>query len=393
MLPKRPRMKKRTGGTGPLRVMHLLYSFGVGGMEVGITKLVNGLDPSRIHSSICSCRPGDSLKQRLRPGVPLYEFNRRQGNDPLLIAQLVRLFREKRPDVIHTHRWATLCEGLIAARLAGVPYVVHGEHGTLETRRHNAFVQRAVWTRVQRVLSVSSRLAERMARDIGFPVERIQVIRNGVDLERFSPARRAEARASFGFQPNQLVIGTVGRLVPVKDQATLLRALVLLRTAGFSFTGLVAGAGPLQGELTSLASALNLNNVNFLGNRNDVDQVLGALDVFVLSSQSEGLSNTIQEAMATGVPVVATRVGGADELVEHERTGYLVPAGDPQALAEAIAGLLRDPAHRQRSAQAGYERARQQFGLDRMIREYEQMYLGLASRKPAVVSFAQANEA
>ena len=386
-------MKKRTGGTGPLRVMHLLHTFGVGGMEVGITKLVNGLDPSRIASSICSCRPGDSLKERLRPGIPLYEFNRRRGNDPLLIGQLVRLFREKRPDVIHTHRWATLCEGLIAARLAGVPYVVHGEHGTLETRRHNAFVQRTVWNRVHRVLSVSSRLAERMARDIGFPLERIEVIRNGVDLERFTPERRLEGRAALGFQPNQIVIGSVGRLVPVKDQATLLRALAVLRTGGFSFSGVLAGTGPLHGELQSLASALNLKDFNLLGNRNDVERVLGALDIFVLSSESEGLSNTIQEAMATGLPVVATRVGGADELVEHERTGYLVPARDPQALAGAIANLLKDPARRQRFAQAGCERARQQFGLDRMIREYEQMYLGLASRKPAVVGFAHANEA
>ena len=386
-------MKKQLGRTGPLRVMHLLHTFGVGGMEVGITKLVNGLDPSRVASSICSTRPADSLKDRLRPGIPLFEFNRRKGNDPLLIGQLVRLFREQKPDVIHTHRWATLCEGLIAARLAGVPYVVHGEHGTLETRRHNAFVQRTVWNRVHRVLSVSSRLAERMARDIGYPVEKIQVIRNGVDLERYTPERRAEARTSFGFAPNQIVIGSVGRLVPVKDQATLLRALALLRTGGFSFSGLLAGTGPLHGELQSLASALKLNDFNLLGNRNDVERVLGALDVFVLSSASEGLSNTIQEAMASGVPVVATRVGGADELVVHGETGCLVPAGDPQALAEAIAGLLRDPARRQRFAQAGCERARQHFGLDRMIREYEQMYLGLASRTPAVVSVAQAHEA
>lgn len=386
-------MSRRLGETGPLRVMHLLHTFGVGGMEVGITKLVNGLDPSQISSSICSCRPGDSLKERLRADIPLYEFNRRRGNDPLLIGQLVRLFREKRPDVIHTHRWATLCEGLIAARLAGIPYVVHGEHGTLETRRHNAFVQRAVWNRVQRVLSVSSRLAERMARDIGFPLERIQIIRNGVDLQRFRPEHRSEGRADFGFAPNQIVIGSVGRLVPVKDQATLLRALALLRTGGFSFTGVIAGTGPLHGELQSLAAALNLNDVALLGNRNDVERVLGAFDIFVLSSESEGLSNTIQEAMATGVPVVATHVGGADELVVHARTGYLVPPRDPQALAEAIAGLLKDPARRQRLAQAGCERARRHFGLDRMIREYEQMYLGLASRTPAVVGVAQANEA
>ena len=183
---------------GPVRVMHLLHTFGVGGMEVGITKVVNSLDPSRVSSSICSCCPGDSLKQRLRPDIPLFEFNRRPGNDPVLVGRLYRLLRRERPHVLHTHRWATLCEGLIAARLAGIPLIVHGEHGTLETRAHNVKVQRWVWGRVDQVLSVSSRLAERMARDVGFPLERITVIRNGVDLDRFKPGDRLAARAALG---------------------------------------------------------------------------------------------------------------------------------------------------------------------------------------------------
>jgi glycosyltransferase involved in cell wall biosynthesis len=190
--------------------MHLLHKFGVGGMEVGITKVVNALDRSRVMSSICSCCPGDSLKEKLRPDIPLYEFKRREGNDPVLVWQLYHLLRRERPHVLHTHRWATLCEGLLAARMAGVPFVVHGEHGTLETRRHNAFVQRWMWSRVDRVLSVSSRLAERMSREVRFPLDRIQVIRNGVDLDRFNPIRRHQARALFGFRADELVIGTVG---------------------------------------------------------------------------------------------------------------------------------------------------------------------------------------
>jgi hypothetical protein len=145
-------------------VTHLVHRFGVGGMEIGIAKLVNGLDPSRITSTIFSAlpTPGDGLRERLNPGIKVIEFNRRRGNDPALVGELYRLFKRERPHVVHTHRWATLCEGLVAARLAGVPFVVHGEHGTLETRRHNARVQRWAWRYVDRVLSVSSRLAERM---------------------------------------------------------------------------------------------------------------------------------------------------------------------------------------------------------------------------------------
>ena len=352
----------------PIRVMHLLHTFGVGGMEVGITKLVNSLDRSRVASSICSCCPGDSLKQRLSGDIPLFEFRRRKGNDPVLVAQLWRLLRKERPHVLHTHRWATLCEGLVAARLAGIPFVVHGEHGTLETRPHNVRVQRWAWKRVDRLLSVSSRLAERMAHDVGFPLERITVIRNGVDLDRFAPRDRAAARALLGLSADALVIGTVGRLVAVKDQATLLRSFALLRQRGLIFSAVIAGTGPLREELLSQKQDLGLDNVHFLGNRNDVETVLAGFDVFVLSSQSEGLSNTIQEAMATGLPVVATRVGGADELVDENSSAFWCRQADPIALADALHRMSVDAAMRQQMGAAGRQRARAAFGLDGMIR-------------------------
>jgi len=376
--------------TEPMRVMHVVHTYGVGGMEVGITKLVNALDSSRVHSSICSCCPGDSLKERLNADIPLFELRRKRGNDPALVAQLYRLLKRERPHVLHTHRWATLCEGLIAARLAGVPFVVHGEHGTLETRRHNAFVQRTVWNRVDQVLSVSSRLAERMAREIGFPLERIRVIRNGVDTRRFRPRSRAAARRALGVPVDALVIGAVGRLVPVKDYPTLLTAIALLRDRGIAGETVITGTGPLREELQSLAAALELPHVRFLGNRDDVEHVLAAFDVFVLSSSSEGLSNTIQEAMATGLPVVATRVGGADELVEPSHTGLLVPPGDAGALADAMTSLVRDPALRQRMGDAGRRRAESLFGLDVMIRAYESLYVSL--RAPTRSHAVQVNE-
>ena len=381
-------------GDRPLRVMHLTYKFGVGGMEVGIAKLVNGLDPSRIVSSICSSVPGDSLKDRLRPGVKLFELNRRSGNDPAFVSQLYRLFKQERPDVVHTHRWGTLFEGIVAARLAGVRYVVHGEHGTLETRRHNAWVQRFLWRRVDRLLSVSSRLAERMAREIAFPLHEITVIRNGLDLSRFKPpVDQGAAKMALGIAPETLVIGTVGRTVAVKDHATFLRALVRLRAMGVRFQAVVAGTGPLFDETARLASSLNLHELRLLGNRDDVADVMGAFDVFVLSSASEGLSNTIQEAMACGLPVVATRVGGADELVVEHRTGLLTPPRDPEAMADALATLVRDGELRRTFGNAGRERARTHFALDRMIRDYEDLYLGLGDSRTSAVRGMKVHEA
>lgn len=364
----------------PVRVMHLVHSFGYGGMEVGVAKLCNALDPSRFQSTICSCRPSDSLKQRLRPEVRLFELNRRPGHDPLIVLQLYRLLRQERPHALHTHGWATLCEGLTAARLARVPVVIHGEHGTLETRRRNAIVQRWAWNRVDRLLAVSSRLSERMESMIGFPASRIQVIRNGVDTLRFTPDHRHQARRRLALPADRIVLGTAGRLVAVKDQATLLRAFAVLRAKGYEFTALIAGTGPLKDDLIALTNTLGLSDVHFLGNRPDVEQVLAAMDVFVLTSTSEGLSNTIQEAMATGLPVVATHVGGADELVVHDQTGFLVPPNQHELLADKLALLFNDPIARTRMGRAGRDRATREFSLERMVADYSRAYIDATGR-------------
>src|SRR5688500_18137089 len=151
---------------GPLRVMHVMYELRFGGMELGVTKLVNAHDRARVTSSICSCRPATAAKKRLAEHVPLFELQRRAGNDPLLVARLAALMRRERPHIVHTHAWGALCEGLLAARLARVPVVVHGEHGTLNTKARNLMVQNWAWRRVDQVLSVSSTLAARMAAEV-----------------------------------------------------------------------------------------------------------------------------------------------------------------------------------------------------------------------------------
>ena len=160
-------------------------------MEFGVVKLVNGLDSGRVQSAICSTTPSGALKRLVSPAVPVHDLNRRDGNDVRLIWALRRLFCRERPDVVHTHGWGTLLEGIIAARLARVPAFVHGEHGTMQLKPHQRWLQRQAWMAADRVLSVSSRLAERMTAEIGVPPARITTIRNGVDLSRFEPSRRA----------------------------------------------------------------------------------------------------------------------------------------------------------------------------------------------------------
>jgi sugar transferase (PEP-CTERM/EpsH1 system associated) len=354
-------------------------------MEHGVVKVVNGLDPAVVRGSICSTTPADDhMRNLVDPRVPVFELRRREGNDPRLVWALYRLLRRERPDIVHTHAWGTLLEGIVAARLARVPAVVHGEHGTLQLQSRQLKAQRWAWLHADRILSVSSRLAERMSQEIGVPLERIHVIRNGVNLERFQGAPTLSARSTFGLPADiDLVIGAVGRLVDVKNHAGLVDAVVELRARGRRVAVVIAGDGPLRPQLEAQIAQHGLeDHVRLLGHRADVEAVLGGLDVFVQSSSSEGMSNTILEAMAAGLPVVATHVGGADEMVVDGETGVLVPARDAVALANAL-DRLAEAATRRAMGRAGRARALAQFSLDRMIESYQSFYCEMAGRNAA----------
>ena len=379
MIPARPQIE---GTMTELRVMHVVQKLGFGGAEVGVLKVVNGLQSRGLRTAICSLRPPSGLVDELAPGVKLFQLGQNRGNNVRSVWRLYQVLSRERPHIVHTHSWSTLCEGLVAARLARVPILVHGEHGTLNTRRRNLGIQRWVWGRANGVLSVSSRLAERMASQVGFPLEQIRVIRNGVDLDRFHPRSKASAPAGLDLPKGALVVGTIGRLVPVKDQRSLIDATALLHEDGVACSLVLVGDGPLRGELRQYAVDRGVANwVHFTGERRDVQDVLRAFDLFALVSTSEGLSNTIMEAMATGVPVVATRVGGSDELVVDGATGFLVPPSSPQATAAAIRKLLEDAPLRMAFGRAARERTEREFGLSRMVTEYERFYRDLWTRQ------------
>jgi sugar transferase (PEP-CTERM/EpsH1 system associated) len=383
---KKETARSRTAAIAPIRVLHLVHRLGAhgrtGGMEYGVIKLVNRMRGGSVVAGVCSTRLSDAaIRGLLDPGVPFYECRGRDGNDPRLIPALWRVFRQFRPDIVHTHGWGTLIEGLVAARLAGVPRVIHGEHGTLQNRWYQRWTQRIAWGCADGVVSVSGRLAERLARDVGFELSRIRTIRNGVDLERFASTSRVVARRELGIPDDVVAIGTVGRLVPVKDHATLLTAFADTWRSQPNTRLFLAGDGPLKAALQQQARELGIDTaVRFLGHRSDVEHVLAALDVFVLSSVSEGMSNTILEAMATGLPVVATAVGGADELVVDGHTGLLVAPSQPRALAAALSTLAADGGRRNAMGISGRERVVAAFTVSRMVAEYEQLYSGMCDR-------------
>jgi sugar transferase (PEP-CTERM/EpsH1 system associated) len=368
----------------PLKVVHVVHSLAVGGLENGVVNLVNGRDESLQHTIVCMTTDGP-LTARLRPEVKVFALGKKSGHDPRTFMRLSRLLRTLKPDVVHSRNWGTF-DAVLAARLAGVRHVIHGEHGRDITDPKGLNPRRNRWRRmcapfVSRFVTVCDDLRRWLVEEVCLPASKVVTVYNGVEIARYSNIDRSAARARLGLAADSLAVGTVGRLDPVKDQVGLIRAFDLLAHRYPKAVLVIAGDGPCRAALENLVAASKLQpRVRLLGERDDVPEVLAALDVFVLPSIAEGMSNTILEAMASGLPVVATRVGGNAELVEHGVNGILVSSQDPERLANAVERYLE---HQELVACHGRNskrRAQDHFSLERMQERYSALYRGVAAR-------------
>ncbi len=364
-------------------VMHVLYSFDVGGLENGVVNLINRLPADRFRHAVVAllhCAP--TFCQRVqRDDVEFISLQKPPGHAIRLYPQLYKLFRRMRPAIVHTRNLAAL-EALVPAALAGVRARVHGEHGWDSFDREGSsakyrLVRKLYSPLVGRYVALSRQIERYLIERVGVAAGRVERICNGVDTARFFPA---SPRAALSGCPLRLdgavVVGTVGRLQAVKDQLTLVRAVAIARRRGAADVRLIiAGDGPLRLEVEAEVRACGIGDLTWLaGERNDVPDVMRALDVFALPSRSEGISNTILEAMATGLPVVATDVGGCAELVLPGRTGELVPAEDPERMAGALLRYTSDAALRKNHGAAGRQRVEQDFSIDNMVERYASLY-------------------
>lgn len=364
--------------------MHLIHQLGAGGAENGIINIVNHIDQNQIQSAICAFVGQGSQEGRVNtPQTSLFDLNKKPGNDIGLPFRLRRLLKIWQPDVLHTHAWGTLCEGVLASKMARVPVIVHGEHGTIQDKPRNRSVQRIFWSWVDQVLSVSEAHKNRLAKTIGFKLERIKVIPNGVDTARFSRQKKDPAlQAALGIDPNALVIGTVGRFMPVKNQAFLVKAFAEVAAHINNIRLLLVGEGPLHDDLIALEASLKIKGrVVFAGRQSNVPAFLNLMDIFVLPSLSEGMSNTILEAMSCGCPVIATDVGGNPGIVINKKTGRLVPSEDIPALAAAIRQLIENKETRLSYGQAGRVHIEEEYSLAKMLSRYAQLYRDLFEKK------------
>ena len=361
----------------PLRICHVLLSLRPGGLENGVVTVINGLDPQRFASSVCCLQETGPFAQRIRRAdVPVEAMGLKPGTDLSLPWRLARLFRRWRVDVVHTRNAESFFYGAVAATLAGVRRLIHSEHGRVfpETPRR-AFIQRVLMRRADFAFAVSHRLKHDLVSGIGLAEAQLGVIHNGVDVSRFRKAGGMRPAATGG----PLVIGSVGRLVAVKNYGLLLQAVARL-PASLNWRLLLIGDGPERANLEALAGSLAITErVTFAGHCDDVPARLASMDIFVLPSISEGLSNTLLEAMAAGCAVIASDVGGNSEIVHDGLTGGLFSSGDVDGLVRQILALATDETVRSRYVAAANAEIDRDFSLERMIANYADMYSRVAA--------------
>jgi glycosyltransferase involved in cell wall biosynthesis len=363
----------------PVRVLQLLQGLAIGGIERMVLDLVFALDRREFATGFCAFdREGQLAPEITRRGLPLHFRKRRGTLDAGFVLWLAGLLRRERIQILHAHNATAFFYGTLAASLVPRTRCLYTEHDRafptpLRERGLHALLAR----RVDAVVTVSDTLRDNLIRYEAFPGQRVHVIKNGVEL-RIPQRSRAEMRdeLQLGGRPTA---GIVARLAPVKNHALLLHAWSQVVREVPGAVLLVVGNGSTEPATRALAAELGLgDSVRFLGFRLDIPELLQALDVFVLSSSSEGLSLTLLEAEAAALPIVATRVGGNPEVVRDGVTGLLVPSGEPAPLAAALAQLLRDPAARAAMGQAGRATYQSNFTLQAMVDGYARLYRDLA---------------
>lgn len=385
-------------GESPVRplVLHVVYRFDTGGLENGIVNLINHMPATAYrHAVLALTEVAPAFSRRIvRDDVEFIAMHKPPGHGIWLYPALYRLFRQLRPAVVHTRNLAAL-ECQVPAWAAGVPARVHGEHGRdvgdLDgTSRRHQWMRRAYRPFVHHYLALSRDLAAYLQGPVGVPGRRVTQVYNGVDVERFRPPAQAREpiEGSPFNDPSLWLAGTVGRMQAVKDQVALARAFVraieLQGDLRQRLRLVMVGDGPLRAQAQAVLDEAGLGALAWLpGERADVPEVMRGLDCFVLPSLAEGISNTILEAMATALPVLATDVGGNADLVSAGRAGVIVPRADVETLAAALLKLANDPPGAAAMGRTGRQDVLGRFSLPAMVATYRGLYDRLLAAQAA----------
>lgn len=365
-------------------VCQLLHSLSVGGAEILAARIAHRLRDSVRFVFACLDDRGALAENLERDGFPVHCLGRRPGFDWGCALRLSRLLREEKVDIVHAHQYGPFFYAM-TSRLRGprkpILFTEHGRHQPDYPRRKRMIANRLLLSRRDRCVAVGEAVRTALINNEGLPGGRVEVIYNGVDTGSYAAETdRAEARRLMKAEPGEFVIIQVARFDYLKDHSTALRALSRVLAAVPQARLVLVGDGPERERIKSQVRESGLDSqVRLLGTRGDVKRLLPGADLFLLTSTSEGIPLTVIEAMAAGLPVVATDVGGVGEVVMDGATGLLAPAKDDAALATAIGRLVNDSELRNRFGRAGQERARERFDETGMCRHYQQIYISLVA--------------
>jgi sugar transferase (PEP-CTERM/EpsH1 system associated) len=368
-------MKGSDASVSPL-VVHIVFRLDYGGLENGVVNVINGLADAPLRHAVIALSEATDFADRLRDDVEVYSIGKRPGKDVGAYFRLYKLLRKLRPTIVHTRNVGTI-DCTVVAFLARVPIRIHGEHGwdifdPDGKSRKFRLLRWLISPFVQTFVTVSRDLQRWLTEVVGIRASRVQHICNGVDTDRFKPrSDNTETEPS-----SDVVIGSITRFSAIKDPLNLVDAFIDLRAKGENVRLLMVGDGELLANARTRLHESGMDDVvYFPGSRDDIPEQLRKMDIFVLGSLREGISNTILEAMASGLPVIASDTGGNPELIEAGVNGELVPPGDTRALTQAIRDYIQDPQRRARHGLASRDRVTCCFSIERMVDNYRALYL------------------
>jgi glycosyltransferase involved in cell wall biosynthesis len=363
-----------------VRIAFCITDLDDGGAERALVRLVTGLDRSRWEPRVfCLSGEGVLAEELSRADVLVTCLEAKSSRSLSVVFRLAWALRDFHPTLLQTYLYHANITGRIAGRLARVPVIVSGIRVAEQRSRFRLWLDRVTQGMVDHHVCVSEAVATFSRQHSRLPEQNITVIPNGVDAELFANAEPSDLSV-FGIPPDAQTMLFVGRLDPQKDPCLLLQAMELLMSSYPQLHLLFVGDGPLKEELKSQVVNSELKErVHCAGRRDDVANLMKACDVFVLPSRWEGMPNVVLEAMAAGLPIVATEVEGTAELLAENQTGLLVPPHSPTALAEAVETLLRDSKQAQSMKQSAQQLVSKRFTWNRVIERYEELYRSLTT--------------
>lgn len=376
-----------TQKTEKIKILHIINSFGIGGLENGLVNIINHSDDQIFSHEICCIKKSGKSASRLNKPIIVSEMKRKGGLNPFFVFKLAYFILTRRPDIVHTRSWSGI-DGIIAAKLARIKNIIHGEHGwSPDDPKGTCFkkriIRRVTFFFVCVVIAVSEDIKQWLNISISVPEKKIKRIVNGVDVSVFSPVNDLEKNNNFkkiySIPTDKLILGIVARFDPIKRHDLLFKALHELNDENLVL--IVIGGGANETRFTEMIKKMELSdNVFLLGERDNLQSFYNIFDVFVLPSDNEGISNTILEAMSCGLPIITTAIGGNIELVKNQKNGLLIEPGNQKSLENAIKFYQNHPEKIRTHGAHSRLLACNEFSIHNMIDKYLNIYKNINRR-------------